>query len=68
MNIEFFYDPRTSTLTDCVHDPVRRDAVVIDPVLDYDLPFRTMPLIDSCNRLPMIDTAAKTDFANLFAL
>ena len=32
------------------------------------LPLRTMPLIGSCNRLPMIDTAAKTDFANLFAL
>ena len=34
--IETFYDERTNTLTFVVHDPATRDAVVIDPVLDYD--------------------------------
>jgi glyoxylase-like metal-dependent hydrolase (beta-lactamase superfamily II) len=36
MNIETFFDPATSTLTYVVFDPETRDAVVIDPVLDYD--------------------------------
>jgi glyoxylase-like metal-dependent hydrolase (beta-lactamase superfamily II) len=36
MNIETFFDPTTSTLTYVVFDPKTRDAVVIDPVLDYD--------------------------------
>jgi glyoxylase-like metal-dependent hydrolase (beta-lactamase superfamily II) len=36
LTIEPFFDPRTSTLTYVVSDPVTRDAVVIDPVLDYD--------------------------------
>lgn len=36
MNIEAFYDDATSTLTYVVFDPESRDAVVIDPVLDYD--------------------------------
>ena len=36
MKIETFFDPRTSTLTYVVFDPDTRDAVVIDPVLDYD--------------------------------
>ncbi len=34
--IEPFYDPRTYTLTFVVWDPKTKDAVVIDPVLDYD--------------------------------
>ena len=34
--IKTFYDDRTSTLTYVVYDPDTRDAVVIDPVLDYD--------------------------------
>lgn len=34
--IEAFYDPATYTLTYAVYDPKSRDAVVIDPVLDYD--------------------------------
>lgn len=37
MNIEAFYDPDTSTLTYVVFDKASRDAVVIDPVLDYDM-------------------------------
>jgi glyoxylase-like metal-dependent hydrolase (beta-lactamase superfamily II) len=36
VHIEPFYDPRTSTLTYVVVDRATRDAVVIDPVLDYD--------------------------------
>ena len=36
MKIEHFYDPATFTLTYVVYDPESRDAVVIDPVLDYD--------------------------------
>lgn len=37
MNIETFFDPVTFTLTYVVFDPKTRDAVVIDPVLDYDV-------------------------------
>ena len=36
MDIKTFYDERTSTLTYVVYDPETRDAVVIDPVLDYE--------------------------------
>jgi len=36
MNIHHFFDPHTSTLTYVVSDPDTRDAVLIDPVLDYD--------------------------------
>lgn len=36
MNIRPFFDKRTSTLTYVVYDPRSRDAIVIDPVLDYD--------------------------------
>jgi len=36
VKIRAFFDPATSTLTYVVHDPATRDAVVIDPVLDYD--------------------------------
>jgi glyoxylase-like metal-dependent hydrolase (beta-lactamase superfamily II) len=34
--IETFYDERTNTLTYVVYDTETRDAVVIDPVLDYE--------------------------------
>lgn len=36
MRIQEFYDPATFTLTFVVFDEKTRDAVVIDPVLDYD--------------------------------
>ena len=36
MQIRAFFDPDTYTLTYVVHDERMRDAVVIDPVLDYD--------------------------------
>lgn len=36
LQIKSFFDPDTYTLTYVVHDPQTRDAVVIDPVWDYD--------------------------------
>ncbi len=36
MKIEPFYDPATFTLTYVAYDSTSRDAVVLDPVLDYD--------------------------------
>ncbi len=36
MQIKEFFDPVTYTLTYVVYDDASRDAVVIDPVLDYD--------------------------------
>jgi glyoxylase-like metal-dependent hydrolase (beta-lactamase superfamily II) len=36
VTVESFFDPQTSTLTYVVFDPDTRDAVVIDPVLDYE--------------------------------
>ncbi len=36
LQIEALYDPRTYTLTYLVWDPTSLDAVIIDPVLDYD--------------------------------
>lgn len=36
MNVQPFFDSRTYTVTYVVWDPATRDAVVIDPVLDYD--------------------------------
>lgn len=36
MQTKAFFDPRTSTLTYVVWDEATQDAVVIDPVLDYD--------------------------------
>lgn len=37
MHVEPFFDPATFTLTYVVHDEATGDAVVIDPVLEYDL-------------------------------
>ena len=36
MDIKAFYDPVTFTLTYLVCDPLTHDAVIIDPVLDFD--------------------------------
>src|SRR5512135_2484819 len=36
MEVDALYDEATSTLTYLVYDPATRDAVVIDPVLDYE--------------------------------
>ena len=34
--VKAFYDPATATVTYAVYDAVSKDAVIIDPVLDYD--------------------------------
>jgi glyoxylase-like metal-dependent hydrolase (beta-lactamase superfamily II) len=36
METRAFFDPATFTLTYVVHDPATGDAVIIDPVLDFD--------------------------------
>ena len=36
INIEAFFDPNTFTLTYVVADPSTKDAIIIDPVLDYE--------------------------------
>lgn len=36
MNVQAFFDPQTWTLSYLVSDPISQDAVLIDPVLDYD--------------------------------
>jgi len=36
MQVKAFFDSRTFTVTYIVHDPATNDAVIIDPVLDYD--------------------------------
>lgn len=36
MQIQAFFDPRTSTISYVVYDETTRDAVIIDPVLDYE--------------------------------
>jgi len=48
--IEPFYDERTSTLTYVVFDESSSDAVVIDPVLDYD-PAASSVSYESVNRV-----------------
>jgi glyoxylase-like metal-dependent hydrolase (beta-lactamase superfamily II) len=50
VNIEAFFDPRTSTLTYVVSDPATRDAVVIDPVLDYE-PVGSLVSAESVDRV-----------------
>lgn len=35
--VKTFYDTDTSTLTHIVYDPTTRDAVVIDPIMDFNL-------------------------------
>ena len=50
MNIETFYDTRTSTLTYVVYDPESLDAIIIDPVLDYE-PKASKTWTDSVDRV-----------------
>jgi rhodanese-related sulfurtransferase len=53
MEIKPFFDPATSTLTYVVFDPNLRDAVIVDPVLDYDpLTSRTSTTSVEAGRLP----------------
>jgi glyoxylase-like metal-dependent hydrolase (beta-lactamase superfamily II) len=48
--VEAFYDPPTFTLTFLVYDEVSRDAVIIDPVLDYD-PLASQTSVDGVARV-----------------
>lgn len=50
MQIKTFFDPKTSTLTYVVYDEDTRDAVVIDPVLDFD-PIASKTSLDSVNEV-----------------
>ena len=36
MDIKTFFDPRSYTFTYVIYDAQTKDAVVVDPVLDYD--------------------------------
>ena len=37
MNVKSFFDKDTSTLTYVVFDKIKKDCLVIDPVLNFDL-------------------------------
>ena len=50
LNLETFYDEKTYTLTYLVYDSTSKDAVLIDPVLDYDHLSSTTSL-ESVNRV-----------------
>ncbi|MBX7084661.1 MAG: MBL fold metallo-hydrolase [Nannocystaceae bacterium] len=50
MNVQAFFDARTSTLTYVVFDPQTRDAVIIDPVLDYE-PVGSFTFTESLDRV-----------------
>lgn len=50
MEIQAFYDDATHTLTYLVWDPDSRDAVIIDPVLDYD-PLASQTSTESVDRV-----------------
>lgn len=50
IQIEPFFDPRTNTLTYVVWDPATRDAVVLDPVLDYE-PKASRMFLESVERV-----------------
>lgn len=50
MQIKEFYDPATHTLTFVVWDESTKDAVIIDPVLDYD-PLASQTSTKSLNEL-----------------
>ena len=56
ISVEPFYDEGTSTLTYCVYDRVSRDAVIIDPVLDYDAASSTVWTQSVDKILTFVDT------------
>lgn len=50
MKVQAFFDARTFTLSYVVYDPQTRDAVAIDPVLDYE-PTGSFTFTDSVDQL-----------------
>ena len=50
MEIRSFYDKRTNTLTYVVHEPGSGEALVIDPVLDYE-PAASKTFTESLDRV-----------------
>jgi glyoxylase-like metal-dependent hydrolase (beta-lactamase superfamily II) len=50
MHTKTFYDDRTFTLTHLVWDEATKDAVVIDPVLDYDM-LAVRTFTESCDKV-----------------
>ena len=50
MEIEARFDEATNTLTYVVYDPATKDAVIIDPVLDYD-PRASQTGVESADRM-----------------
>lgn len=55
MKIETLFDPRTFTLTHVVWDEATKDAVVIDPVLDYE-PVGSYTWAESVDRVEQVLT------------
>jgi glyoxylase-like metal-dependent hydrolase (beta-lactamase superfamily II) len=53
MQIRHFFDPATFTLSYLVWDPQSKDAIVIDPVLDYD-PLASQTSTASVDRLAAV--------------
>ncbi|MBN8616700.1 MAG: MBL fold metallo-hydrolase [Deltaproteobacteria bacterium] len=58
MQVQPFFDPRTFTLSYVVFDEVTRDAVAIDPVLDYE-PIGSYTHTESIDRLSAFVTSEK---------
>lgn len=58
MQVQPFFDPRTFTLSYVVFDEVTRDAVAIDPVLDYE-PVGSYTHTESIDRLSAFVTSEK---------
>lgn len=63
--IQAFFDEPTNTISYLVGDPLTRDAAVIDPVLDFDLPSGE---VDTRSVEHILDFAAKHDWRIVMVL
>ena len=63
--IQAFFDEPTNTISYLVGDPLTRDAAVIDPVLDFDLPSGE---VDTRSVELILDFAAKHDWRIVMVL